>query len=59
VGYRNAQLRIYGRFTSAEIAEMDDEEWLTELAHLAVIRQMEKQESLNEEIKLENLKRGK
>jgi len=38
---------------------MNDEEWLTELAHVAVLRQMEKQDTLNEEIKLENLKRGK
>ena len=37
---------------------MNDEQWRRELAHVAMVRQAERNESLNDAIKLENLKRG-
>ena len=52
------QLRVYAHYTNAEIAAMSDDERLTALAHLAAVRQAEKNESLNEAIKFENMKRG-
>ncbi len=52
------QLRVYGRFSSAEIAAMSDKQWQTELAHVAVGRQAERNDSLNDAIKLEVMKRG-
>ena len=51
------QLRVFAHYTTAELAAMSDEEWLTALAHLAAVRQAQKRETLNAEIELENMKR--
>jgi len=52
------QLRVYANYTEAELSAMDDDKWVGELCHLAAVRQAEKKKRLNDEIKLENLKRG-
>lgn len=52
------QLRVFANFTQAELDAMSDDEWELQLCHLAAVRQAQKNESLNEAIAFENLKRG-